>query len=56
LVVPLLGVVAKMYMLFTAEAAEFTEENLKNLCELGALCGKFPYQHSTGVLSKIQPG
>jgi hypothetical protein len=37
---------------FTAEDAEFTEKNLKNLCELGALCGKFPYQHSTGVLSQ----
>jgi hypothetical protein len=45
-----------MYMLFTAEAAEFTEETLKNLCELGALCGKFPYQHSTGILSHMAVG
>jgi len=57
LVVLLLGVVAKMYVFFTAEVAEFTEKkalknNAQNLCELGVLCGKFSYQHSTGVLSK----
>jgi len=43
------------------KVAEFTEKkalknNAQNLCELGVLCGKFPYQHSTGVLSNGSPG
>ena len=39
-------------MFFTAEIAEFTEKKLKNLCDLGALCGKSPYQYSMGALFK----
>ncbi len=59
MVVPLLGVVAKMYVFLTAEIAKHAEKNqvlpgnTQILCELGVLCGKFPYQHSTGALPKL---